>query len=477
MRPGTNTGPGTRQTRIIVRHAPMNNNPANQTNQQKPLSVSRLIGLLRGTIEPSFKSLWITGELTNFSAATSGHWYFSLKDDKAQIRCAMFKGKNRFCRYRPKDGEQVMIRANASIYEARGDLQLIVDWMEPAGVGALQLAFLQLKEKLHKEGLFDAERKKSLPDRIHTIGIVTSPAGAAIHDIISVLKRRDPFKHVIIYPANVQGKDAATSLIQAIEIASARAEVDVLIITRGGGSLEDLWCFNDEQLARAIAACPIPTISAVGHEVDFTICDWVADLRLPTPSAAAEYVSNDVTIMQRQLAQLAQRLSDTIWYRLQSSMQQLDWLSARLPTPQNLLKETLFRLQDLEWRLDKSAKGRLVNASVHVANLRERLSLMSPATKIKQYEHLLAHLLHRAESSINASIHSANERLAQLAGHLQGVSPLATLARGYSITEVVESSQLLRADTPLSPGSVLRTRLDKRVVLSKYLRDEEVSHQ
>ncbi|MFW5824439.1 MAG: exodeoxyribonuclease VII large subunit, partial [Marinobacter sp.] len=263
------------------------------TLRPRALTVSELARQVRHLLESSFMQVWVEGELSSLSRPSSGHWYFSLKDQRAQVRCAMFRGFNQRVRPLPKEGDQVRIRGRVSLYESRGDFQIIVEHMEPAGLGALQQAFDALKARLQAEGLFAPERKKPLPAMPRHIGVVTSPTGAAIHDILIVLGRRCPGIPVTLYPTPVQGQTATASIVAAIQRAVRHGQADVLIIGRGGGSLEDLWCFNEEAVARAIAACPIPTVSAVGHEVDVTIADFVADLRAPTPSAAAEKISPD----------------------------------------------------------------------------------------------------------------------------------------------------------------------------------------
>src|SRR5690554_6054855 len=275
----------------------------------RALTVSELNRQARHLLESSFMQAWVEGELTGLSRPSSGHWYFSLKDQRAQVRCAMFRGFNQRLRQLPKEGDLVRVRGKVSLYEARGDYQLIVEHLEPAGLGALQQAFEALKARLYAEGLFAAERKKPVPETPRHIGVVTSPTGAAIHDILTVLQRRCPNIPMTLYPTAVQGQAATAEIVAAIQRAVHHGQADVLIIGRGGGSLEDLWCFNEEAVARAIAACPIPTVSAVGHEVDVTIADFVADLRAPTPSAAAEKVSPDQSAWLGRLEEIRLRLT------------------------------------------------------------------------------------------------------------------------------------------------------------------------
>ena len=273
------------------------------------LTVTKLNRLARTVLESEVGLIWLSAEISNFVSAASGHWYFTLKDNKAQVRAAMFKNTNRGVKQRPKEGDKVLVRASVGIYEARGDYQLVIEHMESDGEGALQQAYEALKAKLNAEGLFSIDRKRPMPEVINRIGVITSSTGAALHDVLSVLKRRSPQTEVIVYPSMVQGETAPNQLINALRTANQRNEVDALLLTRGGGSLEDLWCFNNENLAREIAESQLPLISAVGHEVDFTIADFVADLRAPTPSAAAEILSQDTNALSESLVQYKQRLT------------------------------------------------------------------------------------------------------------------------------------------------------------------------
>ncbi|MGO1694065.1 MAG: exodeoxyribonuclease VII large subunit, partial [Marinobacter sp.] len=322
-----------------------------QDTRPRALTVSELNHQARHLLESSFMQVWVEGELSGFSRPSSGHWYFSLKDSKCQIRCAMFRGMNQRIRSIPKEGDKVRIRGKVTLYENRGDFQIIAEHIEPAGLGALQQAFEELKRKLQAEGLFEVGRKKPIPALPGHIGVVTSPTGAAIHDILTVLARRCPGIPVTLYPTTVQGQPATAEIVRAIELAQAHGAADVLIIGRGGGSLEDLWCFNEEAVARAIAACPIPTVSAVGHETDVTIADFVADLRAPTPSAAAEKVSPDQREMLRQINDREFRLTNAAKRAFQRLNTKLEHLSARLRDPRRELLEKAQRLDELELRL------------------------------------------------------------------------------------------------------------------------------
>ncbi|MGZ9002077.1 MAG: exodeoxyribonuclease VII large subunit, partial [Methylophilus sp.] len=321
---------------------------------QKILSVSELNRLAREVLEMSFPLFWVSGEVSNFTRAASGHWYFSLKDSGAQVRCVMFKGRNSYVDFMPREGDKIEARATVTLYEARGDFQLTVEFIQKAGLGALFEAFEKLKAKLSHEGLFDPAFKKAIPTHAKTIGIVTSPDAAALRDVLTTLKRRNPNVSVIIYPTPVQGKGAAQLIAKAIQTASKRAEVETLIICRGGGSLEDLWQFNEEIVARAIDECSIPTISGVGHETDFTICDFVADLRAATPTAAAELACPDIANIKQHLLQLQKRLLRQIETVLNHHAQKLDYLARRLISPVQEIENKQHKLHQLQHRLNLS---------------------------------------------------------------------------------------------------------------------------
>ncbi|MGB2336474.1 MAG: exodeoxyribonuclease VII large subunit, partial [Alcanivorax sp.] len=310
------------------------------SSRAEPLSISQLNLDAQGLLESSFPLIWLQGELSNFSRPASGHWYFSLKDTRAQINGAMFRNRNRLLDFSPQNGQQVLVRAKITLYVPRGNFQIVVEHMEPAGQGALKAQFDALKAQLQSEGLFAQEHKRTLPAWPNQIGVITSPSGAAIRDILQVLQRRCPSIPVVIYPAAVQGAEAPAQLRQALALAVARNECDVLILGRGGGSLEDLWAFNDEGLARAVANCPIPIVSAVGHEVDTGLTDFAADLRAPTPSAAAELVSPDLSIVSQRLAGLHRRLRWVMAQELRTVQERLRHLSQRLRSPRQHLEQS-----------------------------------------------------------------------------------------------------------------------------------------
>jgi exodeoxyribonuclease VII large subunit len=323
------------------------------------MTVSELNRLAREVLEQSFPLFWVSGEVSNFTRAASGHWYFSLKDTTAQVKCVMFKGRNSYVDFIPREGDNIEARATVTLYEARGDFQLTVEFLQQAGLGALFEAFEKLKAKLAHEGLFDAAFKKPIPTHPSAIGVVTSPDAAALRDVLTTLKRRNPNISVIIYPTPVQGKGAAVLIAKAIHTASQRAEVDTLIICRGGGSIEDLWQFNEEVVARAIDDCPIPTISGVGHETDFTICDFVADTRSATPTAAAEMACADIRVLQSQLSNLQNRLNKQINFLLNQTAQKLDFLARRLFSPQQQIENRAMQIKQLQHRLSLAMQQNL----------------------------------------------------------------------------------------------------------------------
>lgn len=380
------------------------------------ITVSQLNRQAKTLLEQGLARLWVEGEISNIARPASGHVYFTLKDKSAQIRAAFFRQRQRGPTISFKDGDQVLVYGRVSLYEARGDYQLIVEQIEPAGEGALKRQFEVLKKKLAAEGLFDEDRKQELPELPTRIGVITSPTGAAIRDIVSILGRRFPSIPIVIYPSAVQGDAAPQELITALATAIRRDECDVLILARGGGSLEDLWAFNDEQLARAIAESPIPIVSAVGHEVDFTIADFVADLRAPTPSGAAELVVPDREDWLRVVKSLAMRISRLGRRTVEDLAQALDWLSRRLvqTSPTAMLERSRTRLAGLNQRLSTAVHGAVADVS------------------------------HRLELAMRG---------------LHSVSPLATLERGYAIVEEATTGKVLLSPSDVSPGDDIRARL------------------
>jgi exodeoxyribonuclease VII large subunit len=423
-------------------------------------SVSRLNREVRVLLERGFGSLWLEAEISNFARPSSGHWYFSLKDAAAQVRCAMFRQRNMLCAFTARDGQKVLVRARIGLYEPRGEYQLIVDHMEDAGLGALKRQFEELSAKLAAEGLFAPERKRPLPGLPKRIGVVTSPTGAAVRDILHVLARRFPAAAVLIYPVPVQGAQAVAEIIAALQTAGRRAECDVLILARGGGSLEDLWAFNDERLARAIVASPIPVITGIGHEIDFTIADFAADVRAPTPSAAAELVVPDAEEWRDAFAQLGARLQRGVRRRLQEHGERLRWLTGRaaLASPVARLSARAQRLDELEQCLVRAVRRRLEGHRERLRWLTGRAALVSPANRLGQQLLRLGNLQQQLHRAMRLALDSRQKKLLPLVRTLNAVSPLATLDRGYAIVSA-EGGEILRNAADAKPGTLIDARL------------------
>ena len=437
-------------------------------------SVSQLNQSVRLMLENQLGAVWLTGEISNFSQPVSGHWYLSLKDENAQVRCAMFRMKNLRVSFRPTNGMQVLVRANVSLYEPRGDYQLIIESMHLAGEGLLMQQFEALKLKLAAEGLFAQHLKKNLPHFSKAVGIITSKTGAALQDILHILQRRDPSLKIIIYPTAVQGKDAATEIAQMIELANQRQEVDVLIVGRGGGSLEDLWCFNEEMVARAIFHSHLPVISAVGHETDVTIADFVADLRAPTPSAAAELVSRNQMELLQQLQYRRQRLEIALDRLFAEKQQKLKHLSLRLHNqhPQAQLRIQQQLITQLSHRLQQTLRHHWQKTAENLTALSMRLYKNPLPLRLQQYEQQLAQLKVRLNSHMNLTLSLQQKQLAHLCGKLDSLSPLKVLARGYSITQN-QQNFTIRSMKDVNVGEQIKTRLPDGDIISQVIRLEE----
>lgn len=423
-------------------------------------TVSRLNTVVRQLLEMEMGQIWLSAEISNFSQPASGHWYFSLKDANSQVSCAMFRNSHRRVTFRPQNGQQVLVRASVTLYEPRGNYQLIVESMQPAGDGALQQQFEKLKQTLSAEGLFDQIHKQALPAPTRQPGVITSATGAALHDILNILKRRDPGLPVVIYPVLVQGNDAPESLVKAIELANQRKECDVLIVGRGGGSLEDLWAFNDERVARAIFASQIPIVSAVGHETDVTIADFVADLRAPTPSAAAELISRNQQELARQLFAQQQRLEMAMDYWLARQRHRFSQLYHQLQQqhPQLRLARQQTRLFKLRRRLDDAIQGLLRQRDARYERLMQRFISQQPQQRVHQAQSRLQQQQHRLFQAISQQLHRHQQHFISLSAQLEAVSPLATLTRGFSVTTTPEGKMVKRS-AQIKSGDRLRTRL------------------
>ena len=422
-------------------------------------SISRLNREAKILLETGLPPLWVEGELSNFARPSSGHWYFTLKDADAQVRCAMFRTANMRVRVTPRDGLQVLARVRVSLYEARGEYQLIAEHLEEAGEGALRRRFEELKARLAAEGLFDLALKRPLPPLPRRIGVVTSPTGAAIRDIIHILSRRFPAVPVLLYPVPVQGAGAGAEIAAAIRLASSREDADVLIVARGGGSLEDLWAFNEEVVARAIRAASMPVVTGIGHEVDFTIADFAADLRAPTPSGAAELVVPDRAEWLRTLAATAGRVRHAWRRRLEQYRERLLWLERRLEVvhPRTALGARAQRLDELEARLEAAWHRRAQQRTERLAWLAHRLDLVHPRTFLTTGRSRLEQLQARLTRALRSELGRAAARVGAAGRTLHAVSPLATLDRGYAIL-TRPNGRVVRAAGELSPGDAVHAR-------------------
>ncbi len=427
------------------------------------LSVSQLNRKAKMLLETQIPLLWIEGEISNFARPSSGHWYFTLKDSKAQVRCAMFRNRNMGVRFQPEQGQQILLRAKVSLYEGRGDYQLIAEHMEEAGHGALQRAFEALKYQLEQEGLFAPERKREVPSLPNHIGVITSPSGAAIHDILTVLERRFPSIPVTVLPVAVQGQEAAPQIVRAIDTANRAGLFDVLIVGRGGGSLEDLWPFNEEIVARAIANSHLPIVSAVGHEVDFTIADFVADVRAPTPSAAAEILSPDGDDWLQTFTGYEIILEEVLKRGLAQRRQKVEWLRSRLRHPGERLQAQSQSLDNLELRLQNAMKAKIQNTQQHLRNTASRHEAKHPRERLNRETLRLTRLQERLSELTRKKVVASQERFGRAAGLLQAVSPLNTLRRGYAIVSTPDG-RVLNNSAAVKPGEAVQARLSDGVL-------------
>ncbi|HEV7491358.1 MAG TPA: exodeoxyribonuclease VII large subunit [Rhodanobacteraceae bacterium] len=425
------------------------------------LTPSALNRLVRDLVEDALPLIWIEGEISNLSRASSGHLYFTLKDSAAQVRCAMFKPRSTWLRFKPMDGMHVLARGRVSLYEARGEFQLLVEHLEEAGEGALRREFERLKARLAAEGLFAAERKRPLPRFARRIALITSPGGAAVRDVLSVIARRFPLADVEILPVPVQGREAPSIIVAAINAASRARRHDVLVLTRGGGSLEDLWAFNDESVARAIHASAIPVVSAIGHEIDFTIADFVADLRAPTPSAAAELIVPDVADLVRVLNRQRGRLEQCVSRKLETLSQRLDHVVARLRTqrPQTRVTHARDRARHLEQQLRAIVRNGVELRRLHAARLRARLAAQDPIALLARRRERANVLGDRLRAAVSRAAERKALRLGELARTLNAVSPLATIDRGYAILFDRVTGRVVRSIEQVDVDSALRARV------------------
>ena len=420
------------------------------TAERAVLTVSDLNRQARMTIEERFSMVWVMGEMSNFARPRSGHWYFSLKDQNAQVRCAMFANRNRSVRMQPGEGQLVIVRGRVSLYEGRGDFQIIVDHMEPAGEGALRQAFDQLKVKLATEGLFEQSRKADLPAFPQHCTVITSPTGAAIKDVLAVWQRRYPSLQVTLIPTAVQGADAEPQILRAIEKAQT-LEPDVILLTRGGGSLEDLWSFNLESIARALAQCPYPTVCAVGHEIDVTICDFVADVRAPTPSAAAELIAPDRQAITHQFNQHLRHLSQAWAQQIQFRQLSLANLAQRVISPRSVVEQASQRIDDVNNRMLLAMHNELQVKRMTLHAAARQLRAVGPTEQLKRMHSQLGQLASRLRTGAQHTLQRRQDLLSNISRMLHSVSPLPTISRGYALVtdeqnNVVSSIEQLQPD-------------------------------
>ncbi len=431
------------------------------TESDSPYTVSKLNKKVRRMLETGIGSVWLEGEISNYSRPASGHMYFSLKDSNAQIRCAMFKGRNIRLKFKPESGLAVLAKGMVSLYEPRGEYQFIVEAMQQAGAGALQQAFEALKQKLRKEGLFDEDRKQLLPKYPQKLGLITSPTGAAIRDVLTVLKRRYPMLEVTVFSTAVQGNEAAEKIVTALQTADL-SDCDILLLTRGGGSIEDLWSFNEEIVARAVGDCKTPIVCGVGHETDFSIAEFVADIRAATPSAAAEIITPDCVELKTQVYQYRGAFDDCINRDLEQKQQTLDWLGKRLQQqhPQQQMEQQKQRLLMLQKQLLSEMQSSLRQFKEKLANTHNRLLMQSPKEQLSQQSSYCRELKLRLQQAQTKKILAARARLDIVTKGLDAISPVATLQRGYSIITKADGT-LVDDAAMLSTGDLITARLAK----------------
>jgi exodeoxyribonuclease VII large subunit len=448
--------------------------------ERRVYTVSELTAGIKETLEGAFPAIWVEGEISNLRVPSSGHAYFTLKDEGAQISAVLFRSRGRRVRFEPEDGMRVLAFGALDVYAARGQYQLVVELMEPQGLGALQLAFEQLKRKLEAEGLFDEGRKRKLPVYPRVIGIVTSPTGAAIRDMLNIIGRRFGDLRILIAPVRVQGDGAPAEIVQALVNLQEMVELDVIVVGRGGGSIEDLWAFNDEAVARAIVACRVPVISAVGHETDFTIADFVADLRAPTPSGAAELVVREKLAVVERLVDLYDRLKQAVAADVTAQRERLQFLTRRrvLTDPARPLRDLYRRLDDLQGRLRLGLRAGQRQVRHRLALLTQALNAKNPAAKISADIALLGQLRGRLLSGAAHGVQASRARFATSVGRLESLSPLAVLSRGYSVTRL-PSGALVRSAAQARAGDLLEILLHQGALGARVteVRERDERHQ
>ena len=443
-----------------------------ETSVRYVLTVSELTREIKDLLEMKFSDLWIEGEISNVRIPPSGHHYFTLKDDYSQIRAVLFKSQARSLRFTPEDGLHVICCGRVSLYEKRGEYQLILESMEPKGIGALQLAFLQLKERLEKEGLFDRAHKKALPMVPQKIGVVTSPTGAVIRDILNIIARRFENIHLLLYPVRVQGEGASLEIAEAIAYFNDQTDVEVIIVARGGGSLEDLWAFNEERVARAIYASRIPIISAVGHETDYTIADFVADLRAPTPSAAAELAVRDKKETQQVLQSFQTRLEHQISQILGEYRTHLSHFRKRLGDPRKRIQDYFLRTDEWLNRISLLVSWNLTRIRENYSHLKTKLDHQHPGQRIETLRRLIVLSQRQMDQTIRHILEIQKQKLQGRIGKLDSLSPLGILKRGYSITRKVPSGEILRNSSHANEGDRVEVTLHQGTLLCSVEKTE-----
>jgi exodeoxyribonuclease VII large subunit len=446
---------------------------ARPPEQERPLRVSELNEKAAQLLEGKLGRVLVEGEVSGFLAHRSGHWYFTLKDADGQVSCCCFKSSQRGMQA-PRDGDKVVARGKLTIYSQRGSYQLVVDQLKPAGAGALLQKLEALKEKLAAEGLLDSERKRPLPRIIHNVGLVTSPDGAAVRDFIRVARERDPTLRVLVLPTPVQGPGAAQEIARMIRLASERAEalrLDVLVVARGGGSIEDLWAFNEEPVARAIAACRIPTVSAIGHEVDVTLADLVADVRAPTPTAAAQITAADMRALWRAFGDQGRRLVRTLRADLQERLTRLQRARLQLQDPMRRLHRLRQRIDQLSVDMERTLTDRLADAKDRIDRARASIEAHHPQKSIAQKHRQLAAAEQRVHAAITRALHDRRARLGRAAARLDALSPLGVLSRGYAIAIVEATGKALRDPKDAPHGTKLELRVHAGTVKAKVIKE------
>jgi exodeoxyribonuclease VII large subunit len=436
---------------------------------KKIYRVSEITGLIRDMLESGFTEVWVQGEISNLRRPGSGHFYFTLKDEQAMLHAVMFRFQNIYLRFRPEHGMEVVCRGRISVYDQRGEYQLIVDQMDPVGIGALQVRFEQLKAKLEKDGLFNPDRKKALPEYPGRIAIITSPTSAAIRDMLRIIRSKQAPIEILIIPSRVQGEGAAEELAKALDLANKpnlarpkdKKPLELIILARGGGSLEDLWAFNEEVLARAIFHSALPVLSAVGHEIDFTIADFVADLRAPTPTAAAEHITAAKQDMQNMVQDLQERLLRTILKEQEQAAERLNWFARSLPDPRRELEKEMLRLDDQLWKMEKALRDRLIPRESSLQHLERTLSLAHPLVYYKEAIMQIAKIDGALERAMSDHLEREMKKFESRTGRLNALSPLATLSRGYSIARGRDSKEIIRDAKKVNLGDWLELILHR----------------